>query len=293
MILVIRPCFCVWKGFLSLSVATNLSEGSHAQEEDFSMCFQERQVDTWQLRDGDTEELVEEMPPKSHDCPLGPYALAPPAEEKIQCHHSIEELPGTGGPPNIPGLPLPSSVGLPSRLCCNSPYLICSRAHSLSDLGGMKKSRNSGYVTLPRCQAEVWGLAVKEVTSCGRSVPSGDQMGYVLGMGAQLPPQIPQQLAERGNSAQNSSYIPVPSPSDFQLPTEGPLMMINPDGSSPLMLRKVGDYCFFPGLHGSQERLERNLAPPNGHKEHQELQDRPLPAVQAFKVMQSGYLALP
>ncbi|KAM4651267.1 cytokine receptor common subunit beta [Discoglossus pictus] len=272
-------------GVLTLSLPTNTNDEQH--EEEPPIYFEQRQVDTLQLTDGEREEAVEERPQTSNGCPLGPYTRAPSANDKKECNLSTQALPGIDGPQD-PLRVIITDTEAQHSTTCNAPYLMYNRARSLSDLCG-KKIRDPGYVPLPTCQAEV----LRQLCQTNEKVPSGNQMGYVVSMGAKPSSDPPTQPAKIGHQKQDSGYTPVPSPTDLQIFPDGPVLVITSDGTGPFMLKQVGDYCFFPGHRGSQERLEAKMESPSGQKMPPMLQDTPLPAVQAFKGMQGGYLALP
>ncbi|XP_018407791.1 PREDICTED: cytokine receptor common subunit beta [Nanorana parkeri] len=233
------------------------------------------------------EELVTENTPNPDANPLGPYSLPPPAEEKImpdQCKSL-----GTGEKSDTTTVSTSEVKKGLSNKSYNGPYLMFSGGKSMSNLVS-NEAKHPGYFSLPSCQAEIFNLP-KETTQICQPQPPGDQMGYVISMEKPLSVQ-PMQNQDK-KCAPDNKYTAIPASSDFQVLPEGPLMIINPDGSGPLLLKQVGDYCFFPGLRGSQEHLERKMAPVSEQNQQNAPEDPPLPAVQAFKVMQRGYLALP
>ncbi|KAM8930661.1 cytokine receptor common subunit beta [Pelodytes ibericus] len=265
-------------GYWRLNISTMINN-YYPEDEIPSICIPGRHVDTSQIRT-DTEESVEGSQPKPDD-------LGSP-ENNFQSNPSMEALPGTSKIVAVE--PLHSSAEQQSKKDNNCPKHMFSCANSLLSLENNVKK--AGYFTLPRFQVELLG-SPNEVTPSSKPVEHGEQRGYVLGMGADNPPQPSPPKMEKQSSAKCGSYTPLPLPSDIQVPTEGPLMIINPDGTGPLMLRQVGDYCYFPGLLGSQEKLEMKVAPTKEGTDRKILQDPPQMAVHNFKVMQSGYFALP
>lgn len=233
-----------------------------------------------------SEEFVVETPSKLSASPLGPYSVAPPTAEKDQHHQASCRLPDTEETGDVKGASISQSAEHPSKMGQKSPYFIFTNTQLMSDLIA-KGSKSSEYFMPPKCLSTVFS------PSSFQTISPGNQMSYVLSMEKHLPLQTPLKDNHNKQESKKSGYFPIPSPSDVQVPQEGPLMVINPDGTGPIVLKQVGDYCFFPGIHGSQENLERKMAPAKSKMHPQVAKDAPLPAVQAFKVMQRDYLALP
>ncbi|KAM3915237.1 cytokine receptor common subunit beta [Leptodactylus fuscus] len=231
------------------------------------------------------EEFVVESPSKPSASPLGPYSMAPPTTQKVQHEQgSSEDAEGTH---DVDEKSLLQPTEQLSKMASNNAYFIFTGARSMSDLIA-KESKSSDYFMPPK-----FFIPPKvSIPSC-QAVSPGNQMSYVLNMEKQPPPQTPLKDNDNKLEFKKSGYFTVPSPAEVQIPQEGPFMIINPDGTGPLVLKQVGDYCFFPGSRGSQENLERKMAPANGKMHPQMPRDAPLSAVQAFKVMQRDYLALP
>ncbi|XP_077134454.1 cytokine receptor common subunit beta isoform X1 [Ranitomeya variabilis] len=237
------------------------------------------------------EELVVEMPSESSISPLGSYSLAPPMIEKVQDLQDSCKLPETEGTIDLIGAPISQpSVNL-SRMGHNSLYFIFTHAQPMSDFIG-KESESSHNSTLPKCQSERFSLPKEFIPSC-QTLSPGTEMSYVLNMETQPPLQTPPKVNSYEHESKKSGYFTIPPPADVQVSQEGPLMIINPDGTGPLVLKQVGDYCFFPGVRGSQENLEKKVVPANAKMPPQASKDSALPAVQVFKMMQGDYLALP
>ncbi|XP_075039164.1 cytokine receptor common subunit beta isoform X2 [Mixophyes fleayi] len=272
-------------GYWNLNLSPFIDQDFYAEKEGLSVCLQISPMDMPESTTEEVEESVIEVPPKPDVCPLGPYSVPPPIEENAQHPQSTCELQDTLGTNDITMVSILQPANNPSKMCYNR--LSSTSAHSMSDL----EVRHSEYFAIPKSQAILFNLP-NEVTTVCQTEPSGGQMGYVLSMEKQFSPQKPQMPDEKRHEPEKNSYFAIPSSSDFQVSPEGPLMITNPDGTGPLVLKQVGDYCFFPELHTSQENLEGKLALPIGHKQQQILQDQPLPVVQAFKVMQRGYLSL-
>uniref|UniRef100_A0A8C5QVW5 Fibronectin type-III domain-containing protein n=1 Tax=Leptobrachium leishanense TaxID=445787 RepID=A0A8C5QVW5_9ANUR len=271
----------VYKGH---NVAMFMSD--YHPEEEPPISVQERNVALLQIGnvDEDMERANEECPLKPNECPLGPYTVIPKREEKLNIEHSMNVLSGTPVIINAIEKPLLFSKAQPVKSDYNDPQFIFSQSQALLNIGG-GKAKNSEYFSLPICQGDVLGFP-KPVNPSIPSMQPKEQMGYVMDMGAQGTPQLSQPKAvSRG-------YTPLPSPSDFPFPSEGPVLVINPDGKGLIMLKQVGDYCLFPG-YGSQDKSEMKMVPIKECDEQHILQDRPLGAIQAFKVMQNGYFALP
>ncbi|XP_053545401.1 LOW QUALITY PROTEIN: cytokine receptor common subunit beta [Bombina bombina] len=231
---------------------------------------------------------------QSNEGSLRSDTTIPSAEDNTKSHHSAQEVTNIGGPQDSVDGTITERIEQLTNIGCMESYLMSSRAQSMLNLAS-KKIRNPDYVTLPRCHDKLWMLPEKNQTPFTDNELNRSQMGYVLGMGAQAIQQQSKKQTQVGLTVPDRSYISVPLPSDIKVPSEGqgPLMIINHDGAGPLMLKQVGDYCFFPGLRGSQEKLESKVASQSRHKEPPIILDTPLPAVQAFKVMQRGYLTLP
>ncbi|XP_063796735.1 cytokine receptor common subunit beta [Pseudophryne corroboree] len=272
-------------GYWSLNFSPFIGQDFYAEKEEPSVCFQIGPKDTPESATEAVKEFGLPIPSKPDVCPLGPYSVAPPIEETAKHHQSTCELQDSSGTCDITRVPILQPAKDPSNLCYNR--LSFTHIHSMSDL----KVRHSGYFTLPNSQANVFNLPNEEAPSC-QTGQAARQMGYVFSMENQIPPNMRQMEDVKKHKPGNNSYFAIPSPSDIQVSTEGPLMTINPDGTGPIVLKQVGDYCFFPGLRASQENLEGKLTSTSGQKQQQVLEDQPLPAVQAFKVMQRGYLAL-
>lgn len=238
-----------------------------------------------------SEEFVVETPSKLSASPLGPYSVAPPTAEKDQHHQASCRLPDTEETRDVKGASISQSAEHPSKMGQKSPYFIFTNTQLMSDLIA-KESKSSEYFMPPKCLSTVFSPS-KELISPFQTISPGNQMSYVLSMEKHPPLQTPLKDNHNKQESKKSGYFPIPSPSDVQVPQEGPLMVINPDGTGPIVLKQVGDYCFFPGIHGSQENLERKMAPAKSKMHPQVPKDAPLPAVQAFKVMQRDYLALP
>lgn len=235
------------------------------------------------------EELETEKALRSGDCLLVAKVLPPLEEEKVIPDQSKCESLDTGGKSDITTVPASEDKkGLCKRRCIR-PYMMFTGAQSMSNLVS-NEAKHSGYFSLPRCQAEIFNLP-KETTQSCKPQPPGNEMGYVISM--EKPFSVQPMQNDIKKCAPDNKYFAIPASSDFQVSPEGPLMMINPDGAGPLLLKQVGDYCFFPGLCGSQENLERKITPASEQNQQNAPEDPPLPAVQAFKVMQRGYLALP
>ncbi|XP_063283519.1 cytokine receptor common subunit beta [Pelobates fuscus] len=250
----------------------------NAEDEEPSMFLHERHVNLLQIEKvNEVLEPVEENPPVPNDCPLGPYALIPTTE---MCNHSKEIPSGPTGPNIDNNERLPSSAIQQSKSDYSESSFMFAHAHAMFNMGG-SKIKNMEYF-LP-----------EQVTPLRKSTQPKEQRDYVLGMGAQATPRMPPPQSGMACGVKCKSYSSLPIPSEVQFPTEGPFMVINPDGTGPVMLRQVGDYCFFPGLRGSQDKLEMKTAPSTKQTEQHVLPDPGLTAVQAFKVMHSGYFALP
>ncbi|XP_041446675.1 cytokine receptor common subunit beta isoform X2 [Xenopus laevis] len=237
----------------------------------------------------DTEENAEEIVTKSNSTQLETCPILPPKADMAEDQHSIQDQSDAGETHSSTALPHNPPVEQATKLQHKSPYLLFTRAHSMSDLVG-KKIQKSEYFTLPRPKGEIFGDPSKMSPSC-RPVSAQEPLGYVFRMGAQQSFHPPENLVQKGHNTQCTSLMPVPSPSESQAPMEGPVLVITPDGTGPL--KQIGDYCFFPGLDGSQEKLEVKKAQPSGHGEQQIIQNLPPHAIKAFKVMQRGYFALP
>ncbi|XP_069592964.1 cytokine receptor common subunit beta isoform X2 [Ranitomeya imitator] len=217
--------------------------------------------------------------------------LAPPMIKKVQDLQDSCKLPETEGTTDLIGAPISQpSVNL-SRMGHNSSYFIFTHAQPMSDFIATE-SESSDNSTLPKCQSERFSLPKEFIPSC-QTLSPGIEMSYVLNMETQPPLQTPPKVNSYEHESKKSGYFTIPPPADVQVSQEGPLMIINPDGTGPLVLKQVGDYCFFPGVHGSQESLEKKVAPANAKMPPQVSKDSALPAVQAFKMMQGDYLALP
>ncbi|CAJ0936713.1 unnamed protein product [Ranitomeya imitator] len=217
--------------------------------------------------------------------------LAPPMIKKVQDLQDSCKLPETEGTTDLIGAPISQpSVNL-SRMGHNSSYFIFTHAQPMSDFIA-KESESSDNSTLPKCQSERFSLPKEFIPSC-QTLSPGIEMSYVLNMETQPPLQTPPKVNSYEHESKKSGYFTIPPPADVQVSQEGPLMIINPDGTGPLVLKQVGDYCFFPGVRGSQESLEKKVAPANAKMPPQVSKDSALPAVQAFKMMQGDYLALP
>ncbi|XP_072277342.1 cytokine receptor common subunit beta [Pyxicephalus adspersus] len=259
----------------------------YAEEEEPSICVPVSQLAPQSTPE--SAELVTEKAPNPDVCPLGPYALPPPAEDKIMPEQNKCESLDTGEKSDITTVPISEVMKGLSKKSYNGPYLMFSGGQAMSNLVP-NEAKHPGYFSLPICQAELPNLPKEPTPSC-QPQSSGDQMGYVVSM--EKPFSVPPIQNQEKKCVPESKYLDIPAPSDFQISPEGPLIMINPDGSGPLFLKQVGDYCFFPGLRGSQENLERKMTPSTEQNQQKVMEDSPLPAVQAFKVMQRGYLALP
>ncbi|XP_053326263.1 cytokine receptor common subunit beta [Spea bombifrons] len=264
------------------------TSNNHALEMQSSVCIHEgAHLDRLP---GEIEESVDEKAPKSSDCLLGPYAAVPPTQRNVQIPYSREALPETFKTNIDLREPLAASAEQHAQ-CYNDPCLLSSPVQSLLNLG-KRSIKNTGYFSLPRFQTEIFGVP-EQVTICSKSLHPREQTGYVMGMGAQVPPQLSQTKIMKTIGNKCNTYFPVPQSSEIQVPVDEHLIVINPDDKRPLVLRQIGDYCFFPGSHESQEKLERKLGPNSERKEQQLLQDSSPGAVEAFKVMQRGCLALP
>ncbi|KAM4021598.1 cytokine receptor common subunit beta [Anomaloglossus baeobatrachus] len=238
-----------------------------------------------------SEELGMETPLKPSASPLGSYSMAPPSAEKVQDHQGSCNLPDPEETQVLKGASISQPTVNLSRMGHNSQYFIFTRAQLRSDFIA-KESKSSDYFTLPKCQNEVFSPP-KEFMPSSQTISPGNEMSYVLNMETQPPVEIPPKKNENKHESKKSGYFTLPLPADVQVSQEGPLMIINPDGTGPLVLKQVGDYCFFPGIRGSQENLERKMAPANTKMHPQMSKDAALPAVQAFKVMQGDYFAFP
>ncbi|XP_073500475.1 cytokine receptor common subunit beta isoform X2 [Phyllobates terribilis] len=238
-----------------------------------------------------SEELVVETPSELGVSPLGSYSMAPPMAEKVQDLQDSCKLPGTEGTPDLKGASISQPTVNLSRMGDNSPYFTFTRAQSMSDFTA-KESKSSDNSTIPKCQSEKFSLPKEFIPSC-QTISPGNEMNYVLNMETQPPLQTPPKDNDNKHQSKKSGYFTIPPPADVQVSQEGPLMIINPDGTGPLVLKQVGDYCFFPGVRGSQENLERKMAPANAKMHSLVSKDSTIPAVQAFKMMQGDYLALP
>ncbi|XP_068111131.1 cytokine receptor common subunit beta [Hyperolius riggenbachi] len=277
-------------GFWRLNVYPLLLQNNY-EEEQPSICVLIGPIDTPDATPEPAEEAVtEEAQKNATDCPLGPYSLFPAMEEKRKPLQFSYESPGTTEVGDIQTVPVSELTRSPPDKCYTGPYLMFARAQSMLDLVS-KEPTGAGYFSLPRCQTELLNPP-KEKSPTSRGVPSEDHMAYVAGMDKQFPVQK-NQNSKKERTPDNSQYFAIPSPAEFQVSPEVPLMIMNPDGSGSLMLKQVGDYCFFPGLRESQEHLESKMAPSTEQKQQDVLPNPPLPAVQAFKVMQGGYFALP
>ncbi|XP_066452392.1 cytokine receptor common subunit beta [Eleutherodactylus coqui] len=238
-----------------------------------------------------SEEFVVEIPSNPSASPLGPYSMSPPTAEKVQNHQASCKLPGIVETHDLKGASLPQPTGHSAKMGHKSPYFIFTQAQSMSDFIA-KESKLSDYFMLPKCKSNVFSAPQEFIPTC-QAIPIGSQMSYVLNMEKRPPLQTPLKDNDNKYESKKSSYFTIPSPADVQVPQEGPLMIINPDGTGPIVLKQVGEYCFFPGIHGSQENLERKIATANVKMNPQMPKDAPIPVVQAFKVMQRDYLALP
>ncbi|XP_075689871.1 cytokine receptor common subunit beta [Rhinoderma darwinii] len=235
----------------------------------------------------DSEEFVVATPSKPSTSLLGPYSMVPTTVEKVQHHQASCKLPDIEGTCDLKV----ASIAQPTEHLSNSPYFIFSREQSMSDLI-VKESRSSQCFMIPKCQSKIFNPPKVFNPSC-QNTSHENQMSYVQSMEKHPPLLTPPKDNDNKAASKKTGYFTIPLPSDVQVPQEGPLMIINPDGTAPLVLKQVGDYCFFPGIHGRQENLERKMAPANGKIHPQMPKEASLPAVQAFKVMQRDYLALP
>ncbi|OCT83188.1 colony stimulating factor 2 receptor beta common subunit S homeolog isoform X2 [Xenopus laevis] len=274
-------------GFWQPGEFTYFTEEYSADDESPCICFPQSQA----LKAWETEENAEEIALKANSTQLEACPVPPPKDDKAEDQHSIQDESDAGETHNSTGLPHNPPAEQATKLQHKSPYLMFNHAHSMSDLIGTK-IQNSEYFTLPRPKGERFGEPSKSAPTC-RPLSAQEPQGYVFGMGAQQSFQPQEMQVQKATKAQCNSCIAVSSPSDSHAPMEGPILVITPDGTGPLMLKQIGDYCFFPGLKGSQEKLEVKKAQPNGHEEQQIIQDVPPHAVKAFKVMQRGYFALP
>ncbi|XP_077308383.1 cytokine receptor common subunit beta isoform X2 [Lithobates pipiens] len=276
-------------GYWKLSFSPFTHQDFYAEEEKHSICVPISSVAPQSTYES-AEELVTEKALNSDVCLLGSNLLPPPlAEEKIMPDQSKCESLDNEGKSDITTVPASQDKKGLSKKSCNGPYLMFTGVQSMSNLVS-NEAKHSEYFSLPRCQAEIFNLP-KETTQSCKPQPPGNEMGYVISMEKPLSVQPMQNDVKKCDP--DNKYFAIPASSDFQASPEGPLMMINPDGSGPLLLKQVGDYCFFPGLCGSQENLERKMTPASEQNQQNAPEDPPLPAVQAFKVMQRGYLALP
>ncbi|XP_040264719.1 cytokine receptor common subunit beta [Bufo bufo] len=232
-----------------------------------------------------SEAFVMETPAKPNASPLGPYSMAPPTAENVQNHQASCKLLDIAHEVKAPLLSQPTEHL--SKMDHNSPYFIFTQAQSMSNLIA-KQSKSSDYFMLPKCNSKMLSPPKEFIPSC-QTISPVNEMCYVLNMKKHPPLQTPQ----KDDDPKKSRYFTIPSPSDVKVPQEGPLMITNPDGTGPLVLKQVGDYCFFPGIHGSQENLEKKMTPVNDKVPPHMAKDPSLPAVQEFKVMQRDYLALP
>ncbi|XP_069824967.1 cytokine receptor common subunit beta isoform X2 [Dendropsophus ebraccatus] len=235
-----------------------------------------------------SEELVVESPSEPRESPLGPYSMPPPPAGKDQNNQATSKSADIEGARNLEEASISQPVVHLSKMGQNSPYFIFSQTQSMSDLIP-KESKSSEYFMLPKCQSKVFSPP-KEFIPSSQTIHPGNPMSYVLSMEKCPPLQTPLKDNENKLEFKKSIYFTIPAPSDVQVPQEEPVMVINPDGSGPIVLKQVGDYCFFPG---TQENLEKKMAQANGKMLPQMAVDGALPAVQAFKVMQRDYLALP
>ncbi|KAG8556740.1 hypothetical protein GDO81_018190 [Engystomops pustulosus] len=237
-----------------------------------------------------SEQFVAETPSKPNVSPLGPYSMSPPTAEKV---HHLQACTQFEESCDLKGTPLLQPTERLSKMGRSSPYFNFTRAKSMSDLIAkeLDNQKFSDYFMLPKCENKVFSPPEELIPSC-QTVSPGNQMSYVLNMEKKPTLQIPTPDDDKHES-RNSNYFTIPLPSEVQVSQEGPLMIINPDGTGPLVLKQVGDYCFFPGVRGSQENLEKKKTPANGNMHLQMAKVAPLPPVQTFKIMQRDYLALP
>ncbi|XP_012816950.2 cytokine receptor common subunit beta isoform X1 [Xenopus tropicalis] len=269
---------------------TYFSEEYPGNEERPCICFPQgsQAQKVW-----DTEENAEKTATEANCTQMEASLVPSPTEDMAEDQRSIQDQSDqscTGEGCNTTGLPHNTPAEqVTKQQQHKNPYLLFTRAHSMSDLVG-EKIHSSEYFTFPRPKGESFGDPWKMAPSC-RPMSAQEPLGYVLGMGAQPSFHPPENQVQKGHDVQCNSFIPVPSPS--HAPMEGPILVITPDGTGPLVLKQIGDYCFFPGLKGSQEKLEGKKAQPSEHKEQQIIPDLPPHAVKAFKVMQRGYFALP
>ncbi|XP_073448593.1 cytokine receptor common subunit beta isoform X3 [Aquarana catesbeiana] len=275
-------------GYWKLSFSPLIHQDFYAEEEKHSRCVPISPVAPQSTYES-AEELLTEKALNSGVCLLESNLLPPLAEEKIMPDQSKCESLDTGEKSDITTVPASKDKKGLSKKSCNGPYLMFTGAQSMSNLVS-NEAKHSEYFSLPRCQAEIFNIP-KETTQSCKPQPPGNEMGYVISMEKPLSVQPMQNDVKKCDP--DNKYFAIPASSDIQVSPEGPLMMINPDGSGPLLLKQVGDYCFFPGLCGSQENLERKMTPASEQNQQNAPEDPPLPAVQAFKVMQRGYLALP
>ncbi|KAG8436272.1 hypothetical protein GDO86_007395 [Hymenochirus boettgeri] len=249
-------------GFWHLAAPTHFIEEFTSFERGQCICFVERVVsDRW----GKEEKNKKEN------------------EQSIECT-------GDGGEQHSTNLPYSIPSEQEAKLGHNESDMMVAHAHSMSDLVD-NNVQNTGYFTLPRPQTEVFTHSKKQ-TPLSPPVFSQDRLAYVFGMGTQQPPPVPKSHIIQDHE-KRFNVIHKHAPTDSNLLAEGPFMVLTADGMGPLMLKQIGDYCFFPGLKGSQEKLEEKQTQLSVNKEQQIIEDHMLPAVQAFKVMQHGYFALP
>ncbi|KAM5148049.1 cytokine receptor common subunit beta [Mantella aurantiaca] len=265
-----------------------IQQDFYAEEEQASICVPIRPAN-FHVDCGATEDLMTEKGPNSCVCLLKPNSLPPPAEEKIMPVQRKSDSLGTRDKSDITSVAISDAMKALSNKSFNGRYLMFTGAQSISNLVS-NEAKHPGYFSLPCCKAEVFNLPKETIQSCQPQAP-GDQMGYVISM--EKTPSVQPMQNEDKKCAPDNKYFASPASSDFQVSPEGLLMIINPDGSGPLLLKQVGDYCFFPELCGSQENLERKITPATEQNQQSTQKDPPLPAVQTFKVMQRGYFALP
>ncbi|CAI9603159.1 unnamed protein product, partial [Staurois parvus] len=227
-------------GYWKLNLSPFIHQDFYAEEEKPSICVPISPVATQSTYES-AEELVTEKALNSGVCLLRSNLLPPPAEEKIMPDQSKCESLDTGGKSGITTMPASEDMKGLSKKSYNGPYLMFTGAQSMSNLVS-NETKHPGYFSLPRCQAEIFNLP-KETTQSCKPQPPGDQLGYVISMEKPLSVQPMQNNVK--NSAPDNKYFAIPASSNFQALPEGPLMMINPDGSGPLLLKQVGDYCFF------------------------------------------------
>ncbi|XP_056380062.1 cytokine receptor common subunit beta [Hyla sarda] len=275
-------------GYRSTDFPQFISQDFYAEVEGSLVLLQISHIESRNSERDVSEEYEVETPSEPSESLLGPYSLPPPTAEEDQNLQAASTLPEIEGALDLKEASISQSTGHPSKMGCKSPNFIFTHAQFMSDLIP-KESKSSEYFILPKCQSKVFS-SPKEFIPTSQTICPGNQMSYVLSMEKNPPLQIPLKDNEDKHESKKSNYFAIPAPSEVQAAQQRPVMVINHDGTGPVVLKQVGDYCFFPGI---QENLERKTAQATGKMSLQMPKGVALPAVQTFKAMQRDYIAFP